>query len=175
MVVALLLSGLILCVAIYSFRNALKTLRRLREEQFVASEEARFLRTQARRRMANSVIMTILATMLAGSYLSGVETRATELGSRNDHLAAGEERIPPTPEDREFFRLYVAIWASILLLTLVTVTLAILDFWATRRYAWLQLSQIRADHRVLLERDLAMARQQKLDRRIRFGTPPVEE
>ncbi|VTS02087.1 hypothetical protein [Tuwongella immobilis] len=75
-----------------------------------------------------------------------------------------------TPEQREFVRFYSLYWILTLVLLFLLVSFALFDLLATRTYAMRQLRQMREDHRVILERDLAVYRQQRSDRR-RFQMP----
>jgi hypothetical protein len=110
--------------------------------------------------------------MMAGTFLSGIEKQVDELGKsqeakRKQAEAAG---LPPpemTDEERQLVRLWVGLWITILIFVFLTFSVAIVDIWATRRYAWAQLQRMRDNHRTLLERDLAVLRQQKANDRMR--------
>jgi len=46
-------------------------------------------------------------------------------------------------------------------------TVAVVDFWSTYRYARAQLKRIREDQQAMLRRDLEMYKQQKINDRMR--------
>jgi hypothetical protein len=166
MIFALILAGLLLLVAIWSIRRQFTTLKRLRTENNIPSDDRSYLRNQAYRRLINGALLLGLAGMLSGAYLSGMEKQAEEIGKKKEANADGEK--PPVAEEtKDFLRLYSYYWIGTLILLFLVVSLAIVDLWATRRYAWQQLRRIQAEHRVVLERDLAMYRQQKANERMR--------
>ena len=163
---ALFFAGVLLLLAIVSIRRQLGNLRRLRTDSHVPSDDRSYLRKQAYRRILNGSLLLGLAGMLSGAYLSGMERHADELGQKKPANDDGE-KPKPADDDRQFFRLYAIFWISVLVLLFVIVSLAIIDLWATRRYAWQQLRRMRTEHRAVLERDLAMYRQQQLNDRMR--------
>jgi hypothetical protein len=163
MILALFFSTLLLLLAGFSMRRQLAVLRRLRQETLVPSDDRSYLRNQAYRRLVIGVFLLGLAGMLAGSYLSGMERHADEIGQKKEAREDGEK----PPADKDFIRLYSLYWIGILVLLFLIISLAIVDLWATRRYAWQQLRRIQAEHRAVLERDLALYRQQKANDRMR--------
>ncbi len=72
-----------------------------------------------------------------------------------------ENRQKDQEEDRAFVRFYILFWMTILLLVFLIVAIAIVDFWAIRRYAMSQFRQLQNDQRRLLERDLALYKQEQ--------------
>ena len=173
MAVALVLAGLLLLIAVLSSRRQLANLRRLHTDPHVPSDERLYLRNQARRRLANGLLLFVMGGMLAGAYLSGLDHRANEIAYRGSHPQAEGEQPPPVSEsDRDFARFYLGYWIVILILLFVVFTLAIVDLLATRRFGMAQLRRIRQDQRVLLDRDLAVYRQQRANERMRGGSPP---
>ena len=96
-----------------------------------------------------------------------MERRAEKLGDANRPLDEEGKKQQMAEEDKDFVRFYAIWWIGILILLFLVVSLAIVDIWATRRYAWAQLRRISSEHREVLERDLAMHRQQKLNSRMR--------
>lgn len=156
---ALLAMAFILAViAIVSLRFQIRTWQRLRR-QAVASDDRRYLRGLCQRRALNAVLLMILAGLLAGSYLfAGWE----EL-SRLSQVA----REDMTDADRDSLRSQAYYWMAILILLFVVLVVAISDYTATSLYGRQQLARIREEQRTLLERDLAVHRQQKLNDRIK--------
>lgn len=170
--VALVLAGLIALFAVLTVRRQFRNLGRLKREQHIASDERQFIRRQAWRRIVNGVFLLVLAGMMAGTYLSGMEKQADELGKkqeakRKEAAQAGLPAPEMTEDEKQFVRLWLGLWIAILVFVFLTFSMAIVDIWATRRYAWAQLQRMRDDHRTLLERDLAVLRQQKANDRMR--------
>jgi hypothetical protein len=166
MIVALLLAAILLLIAIVSIRWQISNLRRMRAQPHMPSDDRSYLRNQAYRRLVMGALLIALAGMLAGTYLSGLERQADQFGQKQGDANPGD-RPALQPEDRALARLYLIYWISILVLLFLVVSLAIVDLWSTRRYAWEQLRRIQSENRAMLERDLAMYRQQKLNDRMR--------
>lgn len=167
MVFALIVAGVLLLIAAFSIRRQLDNLKRLKRDAHVASDDRRYQTNQARRRIATGCLMIVLAGMLSSAYLTGMDRRAVQLG--NDQRPADEKgnKQEMTPEEKAFVRFYAGWWITILVLIFLVVSLSIVDIWSTRRYAWSQIKRISLEHREVLERDLAMYRQQKLNDRMR--------
>jgi hypothetical protein len=160
MAAAFCLAGLLVAIAGVSLRYQVRNWRRLRAES-LASDDRRYLRGLAQRRTINAVLLLILAGMLAGAYLSG--------GQQEFNRIAGLKFLDPpaerTPEETEFVKWWAIYWSSFLILLFFTVVIAVADYTATSLYARQQLKRIRNEQRTLLERDLAVIRQQKLSDR----------
>lgn len=162
MVAALLLSAILAGIAGVSLRYQLRTRQRLKAEA-MASDDRRYLLGVYRRRTLNAVLMFLLAGMLAGAYLSGGQQEL-------NRIAALQMQDPPaghTPEDTEFVKAWAKYWMVILGLLFVVVVIAVTDYVAVGQYGRLQLRRIQREQRALLERDLAVYRQQKLNDRLR--------
>ncbi len=166
MVVAFIFSGLLLVLALYSIYWQIENLKGLRKPH-IPSDDRRYRRNQAVFRLANGVLLLCLSAMIAGAFLSGMEQRATELGERHEGLQQGQERPEVTDADRDFLRIYSWYWISFLIGLFAVVSIAIVDLWATRLYGWAQLRRMQAEHRAILERDLAVYRQQQLNNRMK--------
>lgn len=162
MVAALLLSALLAGIAGVSLRYQMRTRRRLKAEA-MASDDRRYLTGVYRRRTLNAVLMFLLAGMLAGAYLSGGQQEL-------NRIAGLKLQDPPadyTPEDTEFVKAWAKYWMAILGLLFFVVVLAVADYVAVGQYGRVQLRRIQREQRDLLERDLAVYRQQKLNDRLR--------
>ena len=158
---------LLAVIAFITARLPLRNLKRLSADGFIPSDERRYLRNQARRRLLNSFFMLVLGGFLGWTYLSGMERQAGDLVKKVDEAKQAQREIPndEKEKDKEFFKAYFTNWIGILVMLLVIVTIAIMDLWATQRYANQQLKILRNDHKAKLDRDLAMYRQQMNDRR----------
>jgi hypothetical protein len=170
MPVALILAGLVTLFAVLTLRRQYQNWRRVKNDPHMPSDERTYLRKQVYRRIFCGALLLVLAGMIAGTYLSGMEERANQIAARRDAAVANPdqaERPPPSDDDKDFVRLWGGYWIAILILLFVIFSTAIVDIWATRRYALQQLSRIRSDHRTLLERDLAVYRQQRANDRMK--------
>ncbi len=163
---AFIISGLLLIFGVFSIYWQIKNLRTLRKKN-IPSDDRRYRRKQAIFRLVNGFLLIVLASMIAGAFLSGMEQRATELGNRHDHRQEGEPRQPPSEEDRQLLRLYYWYWMSLLICLFLVLSIAIVDLCSTRLYGWAQLRRMQGEHRAILERDLAVYRQQKLNDRMK--------
>jgi hypothetical protein len=165
----LILAAILVFMAGWTVRSQFKIFAQLRSPDSMADEDRRYLTKRSRGRIVNSIFILILGGMLAWTYLSGNEQRAEEIGQKNE-AARNDPNIPRvelSEEERAFMKFYIGYWIAFLLILFIVFTHAILDFWATRRYAVNEMKRIRDDQKVLLERDLAMYRQQKRDRMAR--------
>jgi len=165
MAAAFCLSALLAGIALVSLRYQLRTWRRLRAESF-ASDDRRYLRGVCQRRTVNGVLLLVLAGMLAGAYLSGGQQELNRIAGLPLENPPGER----TPEDDAFVKSWAIYWIVVLVLLFFVIVIAVADYTATSLYARQQLRRIRNEQRTLLERDLAVYRQQKLnDRAKRLG------
>ena len=161
-VIAILLSVVLIGIALVSLRSQFHTWRRLRTES-LASDDRRYLRGIAQRRTLNGVLLVALAGMLGGAFLSGGQQEF-------NRIATLKQQDPPggaTPEDKEFAKNWTIYWMVILGLLFFIVAIAIADYAAISRYARRELRRIQQENRDLLERDLAVYKQQKLNDRMR--------
>jgi hypothetical protein len=162
----LLAAGLVLVGAVTAVRQR-RALRALAGEQFLADEDRQYRHGQARRRLLTSALLVVVGGMIGAYYLSGMDERMDEIGDRS---RAG---APPQEEaDRAFARFVLFYWITVLGLVFVAVCLAVLDFWATRKYWMARYKELKADHETKLRRDLAVFRQQKLNARVPGLKPP---
>lgn len=164
MVVGLLLAVLLVVLGVGAAHRQRRTLRRLREERYLPSDDRAYLRGQVRRRLAVSAVLVVVGGMIAGYYLSGMDARMDEIGNRERQAAAGPK--PISEEDKAFARVVIWYWIAVLGLLFVAVCLAVFDFWATRRYWMAQYKRIKQDHDTKLQRDLAVYRQAKDNERL---------
>ena len=162
MAAAFCLSALLAAIAVVSLRYQVRTWRRLRTES-LASDDRRYLRGLAQRRTVNAVLLLLLAGMLAGAYLSGGQQELNRIAGLKGLDPPGER----TPEDDRFVKAWAIYWIVVLGLLFFVIVVAVADYTATGLYGRQQLRRIRNEQRALLERDLAVYRQQKLNDRAR--------
>jgi hypothetical protein len=158
MAAAFCLSALLAGIAAVSLRYQVRNWRRLRSES-LASDDRRYLRGLAQRRTLNAVLLLALSGMLAGAYLSG--------GQQELNRIAAMPLEDRTAEDNEFVKSWAIYWIVFLVLLFFVIVIAAADYTATSLYARQQFRRIRNEQRTLLERDLAVYRQQKLNDRAR--------
>jgi di/tricarboxylate transporter len=152
---ALLVAALLFVSLFYAWRQ-FRALRALRASP-PPDEEARYEHAKARRRLANSVLMLVLAGLLA-SGLVYFEAPAQRLADQRD---AEPEGKPLSPQDRPFARAYGWYWIAVLLVLLAVVVLAAIDLFSTRRYGLRQYRKLQADRRAMVEHQVARLRQQR--------------
>ena len=161
MLVALLLSLGLSIIALVALRFQFRNLARLRRQAF-ASDDRAYLRSQCRRRILTSGLLLVLAGLLAGAYLSGGQQRFEAIGE----LSQQDPPREPTDEDRQFVKTWSIYWIVTLGVLFLVALTATLDYVAVALYGRAQLRRIRTEQRELLDRDLAMYRQAKLNERM---------
>lgn len=139
----------------------IRGLRRLAARHHVPSDEYAYLRARFRRRLLTAMLLIGIAALLAGAYLSGMESRADQLGEPRPVPAEGAEKPKMTEEQKQFFRTWAIYWIVVIGLVFVILILALLDAVATRRYWLAQYRAMQEEHNTRLRRDLAVYRQQK--------------
>jgi hypothetical protein len=144
--------------AVVSLRYQVRTWRRLRTES-LASDDRRYLRGVCQRRTLNAVLLLALAGMLAGSYFTGGLDELVRI--------ARLEKKDITDADEKMVKSLAVYWMIVLGLLFFVIVLAVVDYSATALYGRQQLRRIQHEQRDLLERDLAVYRQQRLNDRIR--------
>src|SRR5262249_31120128 len=161
--IAILMSVALVAIAAVSLRYQIRTWRRLRSSEVIPSDDRKYLRGVCQRRTINAVLIFILAGMLAGAFLSG---GVAEL-ERIARLGQQEPPEKPTDEDREIVKGGASYLIAVLVILFCVWVIAMADYTAPSLYARQQLRRISNEQQVLLERDLAVYRQQKLNNRMR--------
>jgi ABC-type uncharacterized transport system fused permease/ATPase subunit len=155
----LVLVAVLLGLAVYFGRQQLRTLRGLKSPDSLPAEDRRYLRSQAYRRLFCSALMVAIAGLLIGWLFLEAEHRELQKA-----LRAAQEVDPgavPTQEQRDFAHLFWLYLSAALLVLLILLVLATMDFWATARYGLSQRRKLQADHRAILEEQLARRRQER--------------
>jgi hypothetical protein len=160
--VLLLMSAVSIGIAVVSLRNQVRTWRRLRTES-LASDDRRYLRGVCQRRTMTAVLLLALGGMLAGAHFTGGLDELVRIA----RLDQQDPPAKPTEEDRETVKSLALYWIVVLGLLFFVIVLAVVDYAATSLYGRQQLRRIQHEQRALLERDLAVIRQQKLNDRAR--------
>jgi hypothetical protein len=160
--VAVPLAGLGLASAAFQVRG----MRRLAARTHVPSDEFAYLRNRHRRRLLASAMMVVIAGLIAGAYLSGMENRADALGEHDPNAPrdeAGKRVIQP--DERLFVRAWGTYWVLAIVLVFAWIGIAVLDARASLRYWMGVYQQMKEDHQTKLRRDLAVFQQQKHQQR----------
>ena len=158
---AVLIAALLFLALYYGWRQVV-VLRRLRYNPDVpCGDERRYERRQAVGRLVNSVLLLVLAALLAG-VMSYLEAPTRQLADeRGAVIANGQEPPELTPEQRRLVRVWGWWWVVFLLVLLAVLVLAALDLWAIRRYGLRQYRKLQADRRAMIERQAARLRQDR--------------
>jgi flagellar biosynthesis/type III secretory pathway M-ring protein FliF/YscJ len=158
-----LIAALLFLALYYGWRQVV-ALRRLRLHPELPDEERRYQHRQAVGRLVNSVLLLVLAALLAGVMLY-YEGPTQQLVDQNAAAEArGEPRPELTPEQRHLVRVWGWWWLALLVVLLAVVLLAALDLWAIRRWGLRQYRKLQADRRAMIERQAARLRQDRYDR-----------
>jgi hypothetical protein len=131
------------------------TLRTLRSSDDLSDEDRRYTRRQAWRRLVCSVIMVILAGMLAAHYK--LEPDAIRLAD----LRAQDPNHQLTPAEQQTRLVYGIYWSVVLVLLMVIILLAAVDVFAIRSFGLRHFRQIQADRRAMIEGELTRIRSQR--------------
>jgi hypothetical protein len=172
-IIGLILAAALVLAGALAAQRQRRALRALAGEEFVADADRDYRRGQARRRMATSALLVVIGGLIGFWYLSGMDARMDAIPERKAARPAGKPD-PQAESDRQFTRLVGFYWIGIMGLVFVAVCLAVFDFWATRTYWMARYKELKADHEVKLQRDLAVFRQQKLNERVPGLKPPAE-
>lgn len=171
MVVGLILAAVLVLAGVLTALRQRRVLRALAEEPFVPPEDLAFRRKMARRRTVTSGLLLLIGALIAGYYLSGMDARMDAIAERP--RGAGGAAVPPTDEEKEFAKTVGFYWIGVMALVFVVMCAAVVDFYATRTYWLLRYREMKADHDTKLQRDLAVYRQQKLNKRVPGLPPPA--
>ena len=157
MTLALMLAGGLILMGMVTATWQLRGMKRLAVRKHVPSDEWGYLRRRYRRRLWTAGVLLLLGGLIGGAYLSGMEERAANLGKER----ANAEGEPPemTAEQKQFVRFWTSFWIVVIILVFVLLALALADSWATRRFWYGQLRQMREEHQAKLRRDLAVHKQ----------------
>ena len=129
------------------------TLRRLRAEPDMPTDDRTYFRRQAIRRLIGCGLLVAIGGLIAGSYVSGQEAWVAELKTPSPKVDPAAP--PPDPDVQQRKRAYVWYWIAVLLLLLALVIVAALDFLAIRGFGARHLRRLYADRKAMLERELA--------------------
>ncbi|MGL6076782.1 MAG: hypothetical protein ACRC8S_21730 [Fimbriiglobus sp.] len=174
LVIALLFGGCLIVLGLITGAVQWTTLRELRERKHVPSDELRYLKKRAYRRLATAGVLILLGCQVSLSYVTGQEARADALAhaTQDPNQQFDENGVPIMSADQKlFFRFWWSYWILAIVLIFLLVGFAAADAIATRRY-WIGLyREMRQQHQAILQRDLAVYHQQKAQSRLKPNGP----
>jgi hypothetical protein len=150
-------------------------LKRVRAQPYMAEEDRTYFRRQAKRRLLMSGFLLVMGTQIYVYYLSGMDARLDDIPERNRTIGQPASDDPQARSDKEFTQLAVIYWIVIILILGFVVFMTVLDVWATRQYWMARYKELKADHEIKLQRDLAVYRQQKLNDRVKGLKKPEDD
>ena len=150
----------LLALAAYYGVRQIQTLRALHIPDDRSLEERAYSRKQAWRRLFSSVLMVILAGLLAGSvaFTPSIRRIAAANEAKVDDTEKSASEIAEQNLTKFVFGVY---WIAVLLVFLAILALAGLDLIAIRRYGHSQLLQIQNDRRAMIEQEIARFRRDR--------------
>jgi hypothetical protein len=155
---ALLAALLVALAGFYAWRQ-IRALRTLRNQTELPREDRRYIIGQACRRLFCSVLMVALAGLLFTTSTVGKPVDdLIETGKQN---VEKQQRRPLAPEERQLVDRFTWHIIALLLVLLVLLVLAGVDFLAIRRYGRRHYHQIQTDRKAMIERQLARLRSQR--------------
>lgn len=145
--------------AYYAWRQW-QTLRRLRADDTLPDDERLFLRNQAWRRLAGSVLMLLFAGLFIGWFF--LYEPVSDIERQGEDARANHE---PQPEldmwQREVVRFSLGYVIVLLLLVLGFIAIAGYEFYAIRRYSVQHLRRIQDERREMIASETARIRRER--------------
>jgi uncharacterized membrane protein SpoIIM required for sporulation len=144
----------------YFARQQLRALKRLRQAESIHPEERRYQRLHAGRVFVCCLLMLLVAGMVGGWYVLGLDAKYDELRQQASTQADNpQQRLDPDQERwLTFFAFY---WIVVILFALGMMYIGLMDYWAVRRFSLRQTRQLQADRRAMLERQIALMRTER--------------
>src|SRR5262245_33153883 len=144
-------------LATYFARQQWRALKRLRQAENIHPEEHRYQRLHAGRVFICCVLMILVAGMVGGWYVLGLDAQYEAIRQQAEEQADQELG---TLQHRwvTFFALY---WILAILFLLGMIYIGLMDYWAVRRFGLKQTRQLQADRRAMLERQMALLRAER--------------
>jgi hypothetical protein len=125
----------------------------------LGSDDRRYLRKQAVRRLFCSLLMVVFAGMLVGWLF--LDARRVEYEEELKVTRQTNPDAKPSEEYHDFARLFTVYFMVTFLMLAVMLAAAAIDFWAIARYGLSQHRRLQADRRALLEEHATRRRQER--------------
>jgi hypothetical protein len=142
----------------FSWRQ-LQSLSTVRRPNDLSPEDRRYVVRQAWRRLAGSLLMLVLAVLLAVHFF--LEGPASQIVAQGEADKAKQVRRPLDLSQLQFLIFYRNFWGTVLLLLLAIIFLAGWDYFAIRRFGLRHYRRIQQDRRTMIENELARLRSQR--------------
>jgi hypothetical protein len=156
---AIIAAGMIALAAYYA-RQQWRALRRLKQAETIHPEEQRYQRMHAGRVFVCCILMILVAGMVGGWYVLGLDAKYEEIGQQ-----AAEQADRPVPDldpvQHHWVTFFAFYWILAILFLLGMIYIALMDYWAVRRFGLRQTRQLQADRRAMLERQMALLRAER--------------
>ena len=154
--IVLVLAGL----APYFAWRQIQLLQELGRDRGYSSEDRRYYRGQAWRRLVGCGLMLVMAGLLVTFYSFGQAQQVDQMAHEGKASPAGAKPTL-TPEKRQVLQHFSQFWIIFGLVLLAWMVLAFFDIWAIRRYGRRHFRQIQEEHRAQLENQVAHLRSQR--------------
>jgi ABC-type Fe3+ transport system permease subunit len=159
---AVVIVTVLFALAGYFGWQQVRAVQRLRKTENLHPEDRRYHRSHAGRVFICCILMIMVAGMVGGWYVLGLEENLGELR----HQAVDQPTNPDHPlgpaqqRSLTFFTVY---WILAIILLVAMVYVAFTDLWAIRRFGLRHMRQIQADRRAMLERQIALLRAERTE------------
>jgi hypothetical protein len=147
----ILIAAALMAIAVYFIHRQRAVQQSLRTDTAMSSEQRRYLYKQSWRRIFGAVLLILLGAMIFGSVFLDYDPPG--LGPEN----------PPAEREvaKQAVRMLSFYLMTMLMILLVILALAVLDFWAVARFGLVQQKQLLQEHQAMLEADLLEYRQRQ--------------
>ena len=159
---AVVIVAVLIGLAGYFGWQQLRAIGRLKQTENLHPEDRRYQRMHAGRVFVCCVLMVMVAGMVGGWYVFGLEGSARELGEQAADQPANPDH-PLGPAQQRSLTFFTVYWILAILLLLAMVYVAFMDLWAVRRFGLRHIRQLQADRRAMLERQIALLRAERTE------------
>ena len=154
---------LLLGMAVFVSWRQWRVVRRLRSQDGGMDREERvYLHQQTVCRLIGSVLMVVLAGLLAGHF--AFERPINDLVARGEATRAQGAAPSMTPEEKQLFSSYRNYWLITGLVLLALIVVAAFDYFAIRRYALRSYRRIQEERRTMIADELSRLRTERRER-----------
>jgi hypothetical protein len=159
---AVVIVTVLFALAGYFGWQQVRAVQRLRKTENLHPEDRRYHRMHAGRVFICCVLMIMVAGMVGGWYVLGLEDNLGKLGHQVVDQDTNPNR-PLGPDQQRSLTFFTVYWILAILLLLAMVYVAFMDLWAIRRFGLRHIRQIQADRRAMLERQIALLRAERTE------------
>lgn len=152
----LLVVGLV-GVSLYFVQRQLASLARLRTLPLPLDAEGEYERRKARLRLVSCALTLLMAGLIAVL----LATFDSTFGKVAEQRRGVDPAVEPTDEQRFLVRVWAGQWIAVLVVMFAVLCCALMDLWATRRFALGQYRKINADRRAMIQGEVNRMRAQR--------------